>query len=223
MKKKAVVLISGGMDSLVTLAIASKDYEIYALHADYRHRTEKKEHQAFEKICNYYKVKQKLIIDLSFFGKIKGSALTDKKIKIPTNFSKSSNIPVTYVPFRNTILISIAVAWAESIEAEKIFIGAVEEDSSGYPDCREIYYKIFNELIKEGSRAGEKIKIITPLIHMTKAEIVKKGVELKVPFHLSWSCYSSSSKACGICDSCRLRLKGFYEAGIKDPLPYKKR
>jgi len=220
MSKKAIVLISGGMDSLVTTAIAKNDgYELYGLHLNYKQRTEKKELKAFKNISHFYNIRKTLVVDIAYLSQIGGSALTDKKI--PILVSQSQDIPMTYVPFRNTHIIAIAVSWAEVIGAEKIFIGAVEEDSSGYPDCREDYYHAYNQLIEVGTKPKTHIEIKTPLIHMSKKEIVLKGNELGAPFKLSWSCYSNSHKACGVCDSCRLRLKGFHEANLKDPIPYK--
>jgi len=220
MSKKAIVLISGGMDSLVTTAIAKNEgYELYGLHLNYKQRTEKKELKSFKHISHFYHIRKTLVVDVAYLSQIGGSALTDKKI--PILGSSFQDIPMTYVPFRNTHIIAIAVSWAEVIGAEKIFIGAVEEDSSGYPDCREDYYQAYNQLIEVGTKPKTHIKIITPLIHMSKKEIVIKGHELGAPFHLSWSCYSNSHKACGVCDSCRLRLKGFQEANLKDPIPYK--
>ncbi len=220
---KAIVLVSGGMDSLVTLAIALKKYDVAVLHINYGQRTETRELKAFNDICHYFKIKKKQIVDIAYLAKIGGSALTDRSVTIPQGKkNKKGIIPVTYVPFRNTNIIAIAVSWAEIIGAKRIFIGAVEEDSSGYPDCRKTYYKAFNKLITEGTKPHSGIQIVTPLINMSKAEIVETGTILKVPFQLSWSCYGSSIKACGTCDSCRLRLKGFYQAKTKDPLPYVK-
>ena len=226
--EKAIVLVSGGMDSLVTLAIALKKHDVAALHVNYGQRTQSRELLAFKKICDFYKIKERQIVDIAYLAKIGGSALTDKSFAIPRSdkpgkpHAKAGAIPVTYVPFRNTNIIAIAVSWAEVLGAKRIFIGAVEEDGSGYPDCRKSYYEAFNKLIKEGTKPGSGIRIETPLIRMSKGEIVKKGFTLKVPFSLSWSCYGSSKKACGVCDSCRLRLKGFAEANQKDPLPYSK-
>ncbi len=222
--QKAITLLSGGMDSLVTLAIARKKYDVSALHVNYGQRTQKRELKAFHDICNHYKIQNRLVIDISHLSKIGGSALTDRNLSIPKGHAKpSKKIPITYVPFRNSNIIAIAVSWAEVIGAKRIFIGAVEEDGSGYPDCRKSYYKAYNQLIKEGTKPGSGIKIETPLINMSKASIVKKGIGLKVPFELSWSCYGESRKACGICDSCQLRLKGFKIAKKEDPLPYSRK
>jgi len=223
-RPKAIVLISGGMDSLVTTAIASREYEVCGLHLNYRHRTEKRELKAFKDICRYYGIERTLVADISYLSRIGGSALTDRAIKVPhAKPGPGKKIPATYVPFRNTHLIAIAVSWAEVVGAKAVFIGAVEEDSSGYPDCREIYYKAYNKLIKLGTRPETSIRIETPLIHLKKSGIVRKGISLKVPFELSWSCYSNNDAACGVCESCGLRLKGFRMAGALDPVKYKKR
>lgn len=222
--EKAIVLLSGGMDSLVTLGIARQKFDVYALHINYGQRTENRENLAFRKICAHYKIRNKMEIDISHLLKIGGSALTDKSIKVPRpSHLREKGIPVTYVPFRNTNIISIAVSWAEVISAKKIFIGAVEEDSSGYPDCREKYFRAFNKLIELGTKPGSGIRIETPLIHLSKKEIVETGYRLKVPFQLSWSCYSQNEMACGKCASCLLRLNGFRLAGQKDPLRYQNR
>lgn len=231
-KPLSIVLVSGGMDSLVTAAIANLESEMTFLHLNYGQRTEKRELKAFNDIADFYGVKKKLIVDVGYLKKIGGSALTDKRIEVPVQShilpptpdtgirGQASNIPITYVPFRNAHLLSIAVSWAEVIGAKKIYIGAVEEDSSGYPDCREIFYMAFEKAIDAGTKPETKIEIVTPLIHMKKSAIVKKGVELNAPFHLTWSCYKSKDIACGECDSCRLRLKGFKEARVVDPIKY---
>ncbi len=230
MKKKskdlAIVLVSGGMDSLLTVAMANEQHENLAmLHLNYGQRTEKKELQSFNAIARFYKVKPKFkkVIDVTFLKEIGGNSLTDKKMKVK-NFSHSNTkkeIPNSYVPFRNTHLIAMAVSWAEVIGATKIYIGAVYEDSSGYPDCRPSYYQAYNQLIKEGTKS-QNIEIITPVINLKKEEIVQKSVDLNAPLHLSWSCYKSQGKACGVCDSCALRLKGFQKAKISDPIKYEK-
>ena len=222
MKDKAIVLVSGGMDSLVTAAIASKHHQLAFLHVNYGQKTEIRELKAFNDIADFYKVNERLIVDVKYLSDIGGSSLTDSKIEIPKSDLNYKGIPSSYVPFRNANILSIAVSWAEVIGAKKIFIGAVEEDSSGYPDCREIFYKAFNQVIDFGTKPETKIEIETPIIHLKKHEIVKKGVELGVPFQLSWSCYKNIAKACGECDSCALRLKGFQMAGIKDPLEYER-
>ena len=223
--KLAIVLVSGGMDSLVTAAIANEKHENLAfLHLNYGQNTERKELECFHKIADHYDVAEdfRKIIDVTFLGKIGGSSLTDKQIEVKRYQGDSLDIPDSYVPFRNTHIVSMAVSWAEVISAKKIYIGAVEEDSSGYPDCRPAYYKALNQLIKEGTKDGD-IEVITPVIYLKKSEIVKKAVELKSPIESSWSCYSENDEACGICDSCALRLRGFQMAGLEDPLPYRER
>jgi len=221
-KELAIVLVSGGMDSLVTAAIAYTMYDNLAfLHLNYGQKTEQKEHSSFHKIADFYKVPSKLrkIINVDYFTHIGGSSLTDDKIEVSDYKGASQDIPNSYVPFRNTHIVAMAVSWGEVIGAKKIFIGAVYEDSSGYPDCRPSYIKALNQLIKEGTKKGD-IEVITPVIHMKKSEIVKKAIELKAPLELSWSCYKNEDRACGKCDSCMLRLKGFQEAGLIDPIPY---
>jgi 7-cyano-7-deazaguanine synthase len=226
-KQLAIVLVSGGMDSCVTAALANEDHRLAFLHVNYGQRTEARELKAFKDVADFYHADQRLVVSLEHLKAIGGSALTDDSIPVPVaSVSQSSitnqqsTIPVTYVPFRNAHLLSIAVSWAEVIGASKIFIGAVEEDSSGYPDCRETFYRAFNKVIETGTKPETRIEIITPLIHMKKSEIVRKGAELVAPLHLTWSCYQNSEKACGRCESCALRLKGFREAGIPDPIPY---
>lgn len=218
----AVCLVSGGMDSLVTAAIANEAHSRLAfLHLNYGQRTEKRELESFRKIATHYNVPvafQK-IIDISFLKQIGGSSLTDDKIEVKKYHGDSAEIPDSYVPFRNTHIISMAVSWAEVIGAKKIYIGAVYEDSSGYPDCRPSYYKAMNALIKEGTKNGD-IEVITPVIYMKKDEIVKKAILLHAPLEFSWSCYERNDKACGVCDSCALRLRGFQKAHIEDPIEY---
>lgn len=224
----AIVLVSGGMDSCVCAAIANSEYRIAFLHVNYGQRTEARELRAFNEIADHYKVKERLSVSLEHLRMIGGSALTDTTIPVPETGHPetlnpkpgTSSIPITYVPFRNAHLLSIATSWAEVIGARKIFIGAVEEDSSGYPDCRETFYQAFNKVIEMGTKPETRVEILTPLIHMKKSEIVKKGAELGAPLQLTWSCYQNSEKACGRCESCSLRLKGFREAGVKDPIPY---
>jgi len=223
MGDKAVVLVSGGMDSLVTAAIANKDYQIAFLHVNYGHRTEIRELKSFNDIADYYSVGEKLVVDMKYLLQIGGSSLTDENIEVSDFNLSNKGIPSSYVPFRNANILSIAVSWAEVIDAKKVFIGAVEEDSSGYPDCREIFYNVFNEVIKLGTKPETDIEIITPVIHMKKHEIVLIGTELSVPFELSWSCYRDEDIACGKCDSCVLRLRAFKKAGFNDPLIYKTR
>lgn len=227
--KKAIILVSGGMDSLVLTGMASLEHsELYLLHVKYGQRTERKELECFHKIADHYKVEpsHRLVADLTFLAKIGGSALTDKnidlkKIDSKQDMIKDETIPSSYVPFRNTIMLSYAVAWAEVVKARKIYIGAVYEDFNGYPDCRPSYYDAMNKLIKEGTK-GDLIEVVTPLIHSSKNQIVTKGQELNVPFEFSWSCYSGEDQACGTCASCALRLQAFKSIGINDPIPYLK-
>jgi len=208
------------LDSCVTAAVASKDYELAFLHVNYGQRTEARELRAFKEIADFYGVSKRFIASIDYLKKIGGSSLIDKDLKIPDYRDKIEGIPSTYVPFRNTHLIAIAVSWAEVICAKKIFIGAMEEDSSGYPDCREVYFRAYNQLIDLGTRPETRIEIETPIIHLKKWEVVKLGAELGAPFHLTWSCYRSEDIACGRCESCILRLKAFRKAGIKDPIAY---
>lgn len=221
-REKGVVLLSGGMDSCVTAAIAHETHALALLHASYGQRTEAREQRAFGEIAEFYRVREKLVVRLDALRQIGGSALTDDRIAVPENcIGSSTDIPVTYVPFRNAHFLSAAVSWAEVIGATAIFVGAVEEDSSGYPDCRPEYYRIFNELARAGTRPETRIEILTPVIHMRKSEIVRTGMELKAPLEKTWSCYQGEDEACGVCDSCRLRLKAFAEAGYADPIAYR--
>jgi 7-cyano-7-deazaguanine synthase len=222
LNKKAIILLSGGMDSAVVLAIA-KDlgFNLYALHLNYGQRTQDAELKAFEKLCEYYSVKEKLIVDINYLTQIGGSSLTDSKIQIQDAQINSQDIPNTYVPFRNANILAIATSWAEVIGAEALFIGANQIDSSGYPDTRDEFFKSYEKMIDLGTKPTTKIKIFTPIIQMTKKEIVEQGQKLNVPFELTWSCYRESEIACGTCDSCVLRLKGFKDAGLTDPIPYK--
>lgn len=219
-KPLAIVLVSGGMDSCVTTAIANQTFKPALLHLNYGQRTEKREQQAFQDIADHFEVDKRLMVDVSHFALIGGSSLTDRQITITPADLSGTNIPSSYVPFRNANILAIATSWAEVIGAEKIYIGAMEEDSSGYPDCRESFFKAFNQVINEGTRPETRIGIITPLIHLTKKEIIEMAFELKVPIHLTWSCYRNEDKACGECDSCALRLRGFQQAGKTDPIPY---
>lgn len=222
-KETAVVAVSGGMDSCVTLAIANESYTPAMLHVEYGQRTAKKELECFGKIADFYNVKLRLTTSLPHLKTIKGTSLIDTSLEIEHGEPDKMRIPSTYVPFRNASILAVATAWAEVIGASKIFIGAVEEDSSGYPDCRPAFFKTFEEAIKLGTKPGNDIRIETPVIRMKKSEIVKKGVELHAPLHLTWSCYKDTETACGECESCWLRQKGFHDAGIEDPIPYKKR
>lgn len=211
------------MDSCVTAALAAKEYRIAALHSDYGQRTEQRERQAFEQIADRLGVERRLLIDQRYMLRIGGSALTDPAIQVPDAdlaAADAGQIPVTYVPFRNAHFLAAAVSWAEAIGAERVFIGAVEQDSSGYPDCRPEYYEAFDQLIEAGTKPSTHIGIETPLIGLSKAEIVRRGIESGAPLELSWSCYRDSEKACGRCDSCALRLQAFELAGTADPLPY---
>jgi 7-cyano-7-deazaguanine synthase len=221
MREKAIVLVSGGMDSCVTAAIAAKNHELAFLHLNYGQRTEKRELQAFNDIADFYGVKQKLVVDIQFLKEIGGSSLTDISIEVSKADLESKEIPTSYVPFRNGNILSIATSYAEVINATKIFIGAVEEDSSGYPDCRENFFAAFQKAINLGTKPETNLKIITPLIHLSKSEIVKEGVRLNAPLEKTWSCYQSEDLACGVCDSCALRLRGFEQAGVIDPIKYK--
>jgi 7-cyano-7-deazaguanine synthase len=228
-QKQAVVLLSGGMDSCVTAAIARERHgagNIAALHASYGQRTQARERRAFEDIADFYGIDARLVVQLDHFRAIGGSALTDENIAVPEDQlgvpGPHGDIPVTYVPFRNAHFISVAVSWAEAIGAEAVYIGAVAEDSSGYPDCRPEYYRAFQELVKAGTRKETNIEIVTPVIKLKKGEIIRRGVELGAPLHLTWSCYQSEDAACGACDSCLLRLRAFAEAGVADPIPYRR-
>lgn len=218
----AIVLVSGGMDSALTTAIAGIKYNLFLLHVNYGQRTQKRELKAFNDIAKFYGTKNKLVVDISHLKDIGGSSLTDSKIKVTNANLDSKKIPTSYVPFRNANILSIAVSWAEVIKANKIFIGAVEEDSSGYPDCRKEFFSAFNKMILKGTKPGFKINIETPIINLSKKDIVLKSLKLNAPLHLTWSCYSSNYPACGECDSCALRLRGFRLAGIKDPVSYLK-
>jgi len=218
---KAVVLVSGGMDSALTTAIADRSHELYLLHVNYGQRTQKKELKAFNNIAEYYGTKNKLVVDISHLKDIGGSSLTDSRIKVTNANLNTKEIPSSYVPFRNANILSIAVSWAEVIKAKKIFIGAVEEDSSGYPDCRKDFFKAFNKMILKGTKPDLKIKVETPIIDLSKKDIVLKSTEIDAPIHLTWSCYRNNELACGECDSCALRLRGFRLAGLIDPIKYK--
>src|SRR5881394_3747429 len=219
-----IVLVSGGMDSCVTAAIArAENDEVAFLHVSYGQRTENRERQAFNDIADHYGVEKRLDISIEHLAKIGGSSLTDGNIAVTEADLESKEIPTSYVPFRNANMLSIAVSWAEVIGANAIYIGAVAEDSSGYPDCRPEFYEAFQKVINTGTKPDTHIEIRTPIIHLTKAEIVKKGIQLNAPLHLTWSCYRSEDLACGTCDSCALRLRGFAQAGVADPVAYAKR
>ena len=222
-KKIAVVAVSGGLDSCVTTAIAKLDYELAFAHINYGQRTQSRELKAFNNIADFYNVKHRIIIDFNHLAKIGGSSLTDYSMNIIEANLETNEIPNSYVPFRNANILTACVSWAEVIGAEAIFIGAVFEDSSGYPDCRPDFFDAFNKVINFGTKPETKIEIKTPIIHLNKNEIIEKGMELNAPLNLTWSCYQSEDEACGVCDSCALRLRGFQQAGIKDPIPYKTR
>jgi 7-cyano-7-deazaguanine synthase len=220
-RKKAIVAISGGMDSCVTAAIAAKDYELVFLHVNYGQRTEKRELKAFNDIADFFSVTDRMVVDLRHLSIIGGSSLTDKKIGVGKADLLSKEIPTSYVPFRNANILSACVSWAEVFNANAIFIGAVWEDSSGYPDCRPEFFRSFEQVIETGTKPSTKIKIVTPIINFTKTDIVLKGLKLNAPFDLTWSCYQEDDEACGVCDSCALRLRGFQRAGVEDPIKYK--
>ncbi len=221
----AVVLLSGGMDSTVTAAVCAQNHRPAMLHSSYGQRTEARELKAFEQIAEHFDAEHRLRVDQRYLTAIGGSALTDPAIEVPENDPASiggEGVPVTYVPFRNAHFLAAAVSWAEVLGARKIFIGAVEQDSSGYPDCRPAYYEIFNHLIEAGTRPETKIEICTPLVGLSKAKIVRRGIELGAPLEMTWSCYQSQELACGACDSCVLRLRAFEQAGVSDPVPYRR-
>jgi 7-cyano-7-deazaguanine synthase len=222
-KVRVLVVLSGGMDSTVCAALAVRDFgaeNTSALHIDYGQRTERRERRAFQEICDKLGIGTRLAVQTAFFQAIGGSALTDEQIAVPRAGPEiGKEIPVTYVPFRNSHFLSAAVSWAEVLGAEKIYVGAVQQDSSGYPDCRPEFYAAFNEAVRTGTKEG-RIRIETPLIALRKAEIVRLGLELGAPFDLTWSCYSREDRACGTCDSCVLRMRAFAAAGASDPIPY---
>ena len=217
----AICLVSGGMDSCVTGAIANEENDQLAfLHVSYGQRTEARERRSFEELADHYAVTKRLVASIEYLKTIGGSSLTDESIPVSTANLASRKIPTSYVPFRNSHLLSIAASWAEVIGAQRIYIGAVAEDSSGYPDCRPEFYEAFQRTIDAGTKPETRVKIVTPVISLRKSEIVKRGVELRAPLHLTWSCYQAEERACGRCDSCALRLRAFAEAGVKDPIQY---
>lgn len=222
-RPQAVVLLSGGMDSCVTAAIAARSYDIAALHATYGQRTAERELKSFNALADHFGVARRLVARLDYLREIGGSSLTDRNMEVHEADLDNKSIPNTYVPFRNAHFLAIATSWAEVIGAKRIFIGAVGEDSSGYPDCRPEYYEALNALIRVGTKPETKIVVETPLISLRKRDIVKRGSELGAPFHLTWSCYQESETACGVCDSCALRLRAFQEAGVEDPIAYRVR
>jgi 7-cyano-7-deazaguanine synthase len=220
-KKLAVVAVSGGLDSCITTAIANQDFDLALVHINYGQKTESKELESFHKIAEYYNVEKKLVIDFTHFQKIGGSSLTDKSMKVSKADLNNTEVPTSYVPFRNANILAACVSWAEIINASAIFIGAVHEDSTGYPDCRPEFFKSFEETVRLGTKPETDIIIQTPIINLSKKEIIKLGRELNAPLELTWSCYSNEDEACGVCDSCALRLRGFQSLGMVDPIPYK--
>lgn len=222
--EKGVVLLSGGMDSCVLAAFAARECrQLLALHVNYGQRTERRELKAFQDICDFYGIEKRLVVDIGYLKQIGGSCLTDPSIEVPLGQFDESGIPVSYVPFRNAHLLSIAVSWAEVEGARAIYIGAVEVDSSGYPDCRKSFIEAFNAAVREGTKPETEIEIRAPFVTLAKRDIVAMGKSLGAPFHLTWSCYKDEDVACGECDSCYLRLKAFEAAGVEDPIPYRKR
>ncbi len=222
-KPKGIVLVSGGMDSLVLAAFATRESDIALLHVNYGQRTEERELACFHAIAAHLGVRERLAVDIGYLRTIGGSALTDTSIAVPEADLERTGVPVTYVPFRNAHFICIAVSWAEVIGATNVYIGAVEADSSGYPDCRPAFYEAMNEAVRRGTKDGSGIAIKAPFIQLKKKDLVLMGKSLGVPFELSWSCYNDGTKACGRCDSCALRLRAFAEAGVADPLEYEVR
>ena len=222
-KELAVVLLSGGMDSAVTAAIAAESHRSALLHVSYGQRGEARELRAFKAIADYYKADTHMTCRLDHLKRIGHSSLTDEQMEIEDADLDRKGIPSSYVPFRNAHFLSIAVSWAETLGAGTIFIGAVEEDSSGYPDCREAFYHAWQKAVELGTKPETHIEIVTPLIHLRKSAIVRRGLELGAPFHLTWSCYRGEELACGECDSCALRLRAFREAGAEDPIRYRNR
>jgi 7-cyano-7-deazaguanine synthase len=221
-RPRAVLCLSGGMDSSVCAALAAKDFDVYAVHFSYGQRTEARELKSAQDVARLVGAKEFMHLKMDLFRRIGGSALTDATIEVPEAAEEEAignEVPVTYVPFRNAHFLSAAVSWAEVLGAKTVFIGAVEQDSSGYPDCRPAYYDAFNTLIEKGTKEGD-IRVVTPLIGLRKSEIVRLGVELGAPLHVSWSCYSGEAAACGVCESCALRLRAFRQAGCEDPIPY---
>lgn len=217
---RAVVLLSGGLDSCVCLAEAARDYEPALLHLNYRQRTQARELAAFHALGDHYGVGERLVVDVDHLARIGGTSLIDGSLEVPEGLPDGGGVPNTYVPFRNAHILCIATSWAEVIGAEALFIGAVEEDSSGYPDCTQAFYDAFQRAIDTGTKPETRIVLKTPLIQLDKAAIVRRGRELDAPLHLTWSCYTAETAACGRCESCRLRLRGFAAAGETDPIPY---
>jgi len=220
-RKLAVVAVSGGLDSCVTAAIASEKYDLAVAHINYGQRTQERELKAFNDIADHFAVSKRIKIDFNHLAKIGGSSLTDKSIMVTRANLEAEEIPTSYVPFRNANILTACVSWAEVILAEAVFIGAVFEDSSGYPDCRPEFFNAFNKVIELGTKPGSQISVNTPIIYMEKLKIIEEGIRLNAPLSLTWSCYQNEDEACGVCDSCALRLRGFQQAGIEDLIPYK--
>ena len=218
------MLCSGGLDSCVTAALAAHVHELALLHATYGQRTAARERRAFEEIADHYRVpaERRRVLDLRFLGALGGSALTDESLAVPED-EPGEGVPITYVPFRNAHLLAAAVSWAEVLGAASVWIGAVEEDSSGYPDCRQSFLEAFELAVRRGTTMGESFRIQAPLVHQKKSMIVRTGLGLGAPLDRTWSCYQAEERACGVCESCRLRLRGFLDAGVADPLPYEER
>ena len=221
MKPIAVVCVSGGMDSAVTAALAAAEHRLAFLHGNYGQRTEAKELACFHALAEHFAAERRLVVDFSDLRQIGGSSLTDAALPVREGEPMDGVVPSSYVPFRNAHLLSAAVSWGEVMGARAIFVGAVWEDSSGYPDCRPAFYRAFEEAVRLGTRPETSLRIETPVISMAKAEIVRQGLALGVPFARTWSCYQAEDAACGVCESCRLRLRGFREAGAPDPIPYR--
>ena len=217
----AVVCVSGGMDSCVTAALAARTHRLAFLHADYGQRTEDRERACFHRLADHFRAAHRLVADFPALGAIGGSSLTDPAIPVREGEPEKGSVPTSYVPFRNAHLLAAATSWGEVLGADAVFVGAVSEDSSGYPDCRPEFYRAYQAVVDLGTRPETRIRIVTPVIGLTKAAIVRQGLELQVPFEMTWSCYRSEDVACGTCESCRLRLRGFAEAGAADPLPYR--
>jgi 7-cyano-7-deazaguanine synthase len=217
----AVVCVSGGMDSCVTAALAALSHRLAFLHADYGQRTEDRERAAFHRLADHFRAEHRLVAAFPALGSIGGSSLTDLSIPVGEGEPEAGQVPTSYVPFRNAHLLAAATSWGEVLGAEAVFVGAVEEDSSGYPDCRPEFYRAYQRVVELGTRPETRIRIVTPVIAMSKADIVREGRKLHVPFEMTWSCYQSEDLACGVCESCRLRLRGFARAGVADPLPYR--
>jgi len=218
----AVVCVSGGMDSAVTAALAAREHRLAFLHANYGQRTEAKELACFHALADHFAADRRLVVDLSGLRQIGGSSLTDPSLHVREGEPVAGVVPSSYVPFRNAHLLAAAVSWGEVIGARAVFVGAVWEDSSGYPDCRPEFFRAFEEAVRLGTRPETSLRIVAPVISMSKAEIVRQGLALGVPFAETWSCYQAEETACGACESCRLRLRGFERAGARDPIPYRR-